>query len=339
MCAVRAVAAGCGVAVRGEVRSELREGTVDKTSRNEIKGRVFSAVQANEIHGDVHVHARPGAGRAYPSGELAGLAAAADALADAGYGQWARTVRDRGLVPAPIPVRWAWHRRLSGDDGGPFDPFPGVSQCGSDGGGTIDDLLGVIGGARSGRAVLLGDGGSGKSDAAAWTAFQALRVRRGLDEESRSRFPVPVLMTATDWDHRRAHLDDWLAAELEARYRFLRRRGHGRDVARRLLRDDRIVFLLDGLDEMPLEQRRAALDQIDHRAVFRVVVFSRVAEYDEVRAGRLTGAAELRLLPVDPPDAAAYFRRCQGDPAPEPWEWLITRLREEPDGFLARALD
>ena len=242
---------------------------------NQFSGQADVAIQAGQIHGGVHLHGRrarlhlPGQ-RSRRGVELA----AADALADAVLDQWTRTVRNRGLFPDPIPVRWSWRRRPLTDPAahgtvtGPFDPLPGFAVADADAvpAGTIDDLLGVYAGLRSGRAVLLGDAGSGKSDAAAWIVFQALKIRDRLDDEERARFPVPILVAVTGWDHHRQSLDDWLAGELEAQHAFLRRGASGRTMARRLLDSDRIALFLDGLDEMAPDARTAALEQIDRRA-------------------------------------------------------------------------
>ncbi|WP_028927091.1 hypothetical protein [Pseudonocardia acaciae] len=307
-------------------------------THNQFSGRADVAIQAGQIHGGVHLHGRRA--RLHLPGQRSrreAESAAADALADAVFDQWHRTVRDRGLFPDPIPVRWSWRGCSPTAAAGPFDPLPGipVDDAGVVPDGTIDDLLGVFSGLRSGRAVILGGAGSGKSDAAAWMVVQALRIRDRLGHEERARFPIPILLTVTGWDHRRQSLDDWLTGELEAQHVFLRRGG----MARRLLDTDRIALFLDGLDEMATEARGSALEQVDRRALHRVVIFSRTEEFDAVRAGRLRGAAELALSPVSPGDAAAYLRRCHGERAPEAWTRLLAELEERPAGVLAGALD
>ncbi|MDT0268754.1 hypothetical protein RM844_20925 [Streptomyces sp. DSM 44915] len=310
---------------------------------NQYAGDAHAALQAGQIHGGVHLHgAHPGDDRRQPRAR-ARLAWAADSLADFLLDRAARTVRDRGLLPEPIPLRWSWHRRplTSAHAPAPFAPLPGVAPPGAaaTAGGGIDDLLGVIGTSRTGRTVVLGDAGSGKSDSAAWTVFQALRTRAARGDEERERFPVPVLLSVTGWHHRRQYLDDWLEGELESRYRFLRRRRFGPRAVRQLLRGDRVLVFLDGFDEMAAELRAAALEQIDRRMPCRVVILSRTEEFDAVSAGRLRGAEILRLSPVVPADAAEYLRHCHGDPVPEPWQRLLGHLTEQPAGLLARALD
>jgi hypothetical protein len=322
---------------------------VDELSvHNQFAGRTDTVVQAGQIHGGLHLHGRRQRLHlpkqwSRREAELA----ATDALADAVFDQWRRTVQDRGLFPDPIPVRWTWRRRpftdpvTNGVVTGPFDPVPGVAVIDADAvpTGTVNDFLGVYAGLRSGRAVLLGDAGSGKSDAAAWTVYQALRIREPLEREKRARFPVPILLTITGWDYHRQSLRDWLAGELEAQYAFLRRGRFGRTMARRLLDSGRIALFLDSLDEMEPKARTAALEQIDRRAPYRVVIFSRPEEFDAVRAGHLRGAAELTLSPVSPGDAAAYLRSCHDEHPPGAWERLTTLLDEQPTSLLARALD
>lgn len=329
--------------------SNWAEGDVDELSvQNQFAGRADTVVQAGQIHGGVHLHGRqPRLHLPQQWSRREAESAATDALADAVFEQWRRTVQDRRLFPEPIPVRWTWRRRpladpvTSGVVSGPFDPLPGFVAIDADAvpTGTVNDLLSVYAGLRSGRAVVLGDVGSGKSDAAAWTVFQALRSREPLDREKRARFPVPILLTITRWDHHRQSLHDWLVGKLEAQYAFLHRGRFGHTMARRLLDSGRIALFLDSLDEMEPEARRTALEQIDRRAPYRVVIFSRPEEFDAIRAGRLRGAAELTLSPVSPGDAAAYLRTCYEEHPPGAWERLTTLLDDQPTGLLARALD
>ncbi|MFI1018624.1 NACHT domain-containing protein [Streptomyces sp. NPDC020965] len=201
------------------------------------------------------------------------------------------------------------------------------------------DLLDVYAGSRSGRLIVLGSAGSGKSAAAILTVLNALKRRCALaHEDERAHFPVPVLLTITGWEHDRQHLKDWLVDQLETRYAFLRRRAFGRDAARRLVEDGRIALFLDGFDEMAPPLGKAALEAIDHSATYRVVILSRPEKFDLARAGHLMGAAEISLLPVRPEDALAYVRRCHGTSVPEPWDQLIAHLAEQPHSELSRAL-
>ncbi|MET9293390.1 hypothetical protein [Streptomyces sp. NPDC003077] len=281
------------------------------------------------------------------------VTAAADALAQAVWQQWDEEARKRRLyVPEAIPVRWSWSRHpVTGHESvalgnpeapAPFNALPGVPAAESatvrEGG--LGDLFLVYGGLRSGRIVVLGAPGSGKSDAAVRTVLDALRHRRELDDERRARVPVPVLLTVTRWDHERRSLFGWLADRLAADYRFLRSADHGRDAAERLVATGRIALFLDGFDELAPALRRIALEEIDRHAPCRVMLFCRTEDYlDTVRAGHLHGAAALELSAVSRADAAAYLERLRPASPSRPWDRLIEHLNDEPDSVLSRSLD
>jgi hypothetical protein len=110
----------------------------------------------------------------------------ASLLAEAVRTQWERTAADRWLVQAePIPVRWA---RTARGLAGPvtaavgsdrFAPVPGLEAVRATTlhAGGLDDLHAVYGGLGSGRLVIVGAPGSGKSGAAVLLLLAASRPR------------------------------------------------------------------------------------------------------------------------------------------------------------------
>ncbi|MFE7118158.1 caspase family protein, partial [Streptomyces sp. NPDC057654] len=271
-------------------------------------------------------------------------AAMLDAFAATVEKQWRRAALDRGLHPAPIPLRWTWSRRaVTGPESSAFgnadDPLlipliPGVrtAEAGAVREGGAQGLFHVYGGLRSGRAVVLGAPGSGKSDAAVLTVLRALEHRRGLGPAERASCPVPVLLSVVGWDGR--HLNGWLITRLTDDYLF------ARESAAHLVEDGGISLFLDGFDEMAPALRQAALREIDRRAVYRVMLFSRPREYEEaVRSGLLHGAAALELSTVTRADAVGFLEHCQPVPPPEPWQRLIAHLGEQQDSVVSAALD
>ena len=58
----------------------------------------------------------------------------------------------------------------------------------------------MYGGLGSGRLVIVGGPGSGKSGAAVLLILPALRHRRSVPEEVRPEVPVPVMFTLHGWD-------------------------------------------------------------------------------------------------------------------------------------------
>ncbi|MEV5480574.1 MULTISPECIES: NACHT domain-containing protein [Streptomyces] len=261
-----------------------------------------------------------------------------DALARAVRRQWQEAARQRKLQQE-IPVRWHRTRRpVAGEGvvwGDPDRPrlvrwVPNVAALGDGAAreGGIPELLSVYGGVASGRVVVLGAPGAGKSDAALLTVLRALDHRDTLREDTRrAQCPVPVLLSIVGWDGRR--LDDWLAARLADDYRV------GRKQAEELIEGGWISLFLDSFDEMAGDLRHAALREID-RAAYRVVIFSRPDEFEAAVAdGHLLGAVALELSPVPTAEAVAFLRTM---PALAPWQRLITHLENEPDSTLSQTL-
>ncbi|MGH3829214.1 MAG: NACHT domain-containing protein [Pseudonocardiaceae bacterium] len=279
------------------------------------------------------------------------LERAADELAEQLRRQWERATLERGLAsPQPISVRWRWSPRqvtgpigeaVGGAGGRRFAPLPGLAAVTEEQlrSGTLQDLLGVYGGLGSGRLVILGEPGAGKSGAGILLLCAALAHRATLTAEDRARVPVPVLVTPQGWDPTAEPFAKWLAGYLVRNYALLRAPEYGGDAAMRLIGDGGLAVILDGLDEMPEALRPVALRALDEQAAFRLVVLTRAKELvAAVSGGHLRGAAALELLPIGPGPAAGYLASGLIDPLPARWRHMIDHLRECPEGVLAQAL-
>lgn len=275
------------------------------------------------------------------------LERAADELAEQLRRQWERVAAERGLIhPAPIPLWWQWSLQppVTGPAEeavqGPFAPLPGMAARTVEDlqSGTLRDLLGVYGGLGSGRLIVLGQPGAGKSGAGIWLLRDALAHRAALT--SRDRVPVPVLVSPQGWDPTAEPFAQWLGARLARDYALLRAPEYGADAAVRLIAGDHLSVILDGLDEMPQQQRSVALRALDEQVTFRLVVLTRSRELvAAVRdGGHLRGAAALELLPIDAGQAAQYLASGRIDPLPAPWQHVADHLREYPEGVVAQAL-
>ncbi|GGY25102.1 NACHT and WD40 repeat domain-containing protein [Streptomyces djakartensis] len=183
----------------------------------------------------------------------------------------------------------------------------------------------------SGRLVVIGEPGAGKSVVALTLALGLLGT-----ESDRAPEALPVLLPVSSWDPVRDSLDDWIA------HRLAETHLPGRpDVARRLLHANLLIPILDGLDEIPESSRRSAVDKINETCAGsrRVVVTCRAAEYEDVIQG---GAQVLRRAPVveiasvSAADAIAHLRGAglTGEALGE----IENHLRNEPHGALATAL-
>ena len=261
--------------------------------------------------------------------------------------QWTRAATDRGLLqPDPIPVQW---KRSSLPVAGPssaavgsgrFAPLPGLPAVGLQRlrGGRISDLHAVYGGLGSGRLVISGAPGSGKSGAAVLLVLAALKHRELVSDADRTQVPVPVVFTFHGWDPRTHRVLDWLVARLQQTYPLLAGKSGARKAVG-LLAAGKVAVILDGLDEIHEQLRPVALRALSQQAHFRLVVLTRSAEMAAAASqGLLEGAAALELQPIDPATAASYLTHAQLDPAPPAWRELTDRLRRVPDSPLAQAL-
>ena len=270
-----------------------------------------------------------------------------DLLAGAVKGQWTCAAADRGLLePEPIPVRW---RRPSLPIAGPvsaavgsrrFSPLPGLPAVSSQRlrSGQIADLHAVYGGLGSGRLVIAGAPGAGKSGAAVLLLLAALKHRDEVLETERPLVPVPVIFTLHEWDPNTQRVQEWLTARLQQTYPLLGGKSGG-GKASQLLAAGKLAVILDGLDEIPEALRPVALRALSQQAAFRLVVLTRSAEMAAAAShGLLEGAAAVELQDVDAVTAAGYLRRVQLHPPPRGWNELTRRLRRTADSSLAQAL-
>jgi hypothetical protein len=275
-----------------------------------------------------------------------------DTLAGVIRNQWREAAADRRLVqPRPLPIRW---RRATLPVDGPvaaatgtpaglaeFVPLPGLKHVTETRlrAGTVHTLHSIYGGLPSGRLLITGAPGAGKSSAAIRLLLDALDYRDHATPQDRANIPVPVIFTFHGWDPGTV-FTDWLVTKLTEIPLFGGR--HGATLARHMLGTGRIaVFLdgLDGLDELTEPMRPLALQALSERALFRLVVFTRSSELvDAAHQHALIGAVALELQPLTARDVADYLLRSQIDPAPPGWQKLTTALTSHPTGALAQAL-
>lgn len=268
-----------------------------------------------------------------------------DILASSVGQVWEDAAVDRRLLsPAPLPVRW---KSVAEELAGPrsaalrdrrFDPLPGLrpTTAATLRKGTRRTLHAVYGGLPSGRLLLVGPAGAGKSAAAIFLLLDALKYRDQRSAEERRLIPVPVLFTLREWNPA-VPVKKWLVNKLAELEPFTGP-GGARDV-RRLLNAGRIAVFLDGLDEVAEDDRDIALRALSDQAMFRLVVLSRS---DELAAAAqlspLVGAVALELCELEPEDAAKYLLSPLVAPAPAPWQKVADMLVAEPDSPLGQTL-
>jgi hypothetical protein len=92
---------------------------------------------------------------------------------------------------------------------------------------------------KRGRLLIIGSPGAGKT-----VLLLKLALHLIAKAQSDANQPLPVIFNLASWSPEYARFDDWLKAVLLQGY------GLSADFAATMLREGRIVFLLDGLDEL-----------------------------------------------------------------------------------------
>ncbi len=158
--------------------------------------------------------------------------------------------------------------------------------------------------ARDGQLLLLGAPGSGKTTLL--LVLLETLVQRAVQNEV---LPIPVVLPLASWALRRPPLEEWLLDELTRPGPY----EVPRDTARTWVKDERILPLLDGLDEVPADHRAACVDAISgfqarrHQDRPALVVTSRTQEYQALRSTRLRLRGVVRVQPLDEQQVERYL--------------------------------
>src|SRR5215469_10573748 len=263
---------------------------------------------------------------------------AARELATAVARQWTAEAVMRSLGrPEPIQLSWSITRRMAAVVPSALprcDPRMGAVPANLH--GDLSDLITEFRRLPKRQLVVLGEPGAGK------TALAVL-LTLGLLTNPEPREPVPVLLPLSSWDPRNEHLYTWLAHKLTEEYPGLANAAaYGPHAAQRLVADECVMPILDGLDETPPELRAAAIDAIDLATAGGrpLVVTCRSAEYEKavLREGvTLAAATVVEIQPVGVEDAARFLTARQL-PRHSRWQPVIEHLRRHPRGPLAQIM-
>jgi transcriptional regulator with XRE-family HTH domain len=256
------------------------------------------------------------------------LAEATDDLAHAVGARLGREEELRRIQdPFPLPVRW----QLAPDN--VMDHWanicrasPGASAKPLDLAGRLPDIADVYRRIPSGRLVVLGRAGSGKSVLAARLVLDLLQTRPRAGA-------VPVLFSLGSWHPTTTGFRDWLAGQLVRDHPGLASAGpDGSNLATALVEAGRILPVLDGFDELAAGLHRAALDALN-ATTLPLLLTSRPGEYAAVAGtDALTAAAAVRLTDLTVTDLVDYLpRTTRKDAGATAWDPVLAELRDHPE--------
>ncbi len=286
------------------------------------------------------------------------LTAIADQLATAVFDQWDRELKRRQVGdPHPLPVAWDpadptltddWASIRRRAESGAWPPEPAGAPWATNPAqlaGHDNALVDVLGRIPTGRLVVLGEPGAGKTILVV-RLLLALHARRTLGG------PVPVFLPLASWNPTDQDLYSWLEARLLLDHTGLAAphpdatgRGHNR--ARALLASRLIMPILDGLDELPPALRATALATIGETLPDGqgLVLTCRKREFRwAIRPSygidsKLTGAAAVALRPLTPTAVTDYLQDTPGGlVAIARWDQIVASLTATPSPPAARVL-
>ncbi|MFI0905859.1 NACHT domain-containing protein [Streptomyces sioyaensis] len=314
-------------------RQALREGG----TRNELSGITYGhALMADVISQVTFNDVR------MPVTFKGTLDDAADRLAESVRKQWRDEEEQRKVQdPVPLPVRWRpasdaltdhWSNICDAQPGAL--PVPGPLPLA----GQLHEIVDVYRRIPSGRLVVLGRAGSGKSILTIRFVLDLLKARTASTE------PVPVIFSLASWDPAMP-LRRWMTGQLERDYPGLAVTGPGpgaSTLAAELVERDRILPVLDGFDEIADGLHRRALEKLNGHAAMPLLLTSRRDEYATAvqHTKALTAAAVVELTDLSPADLEHYLPRTarKATATSTVWEPVLRSLREHPQDPAGAAL-
>ncbi|GAA1689138.1 BTAD domain-containing putative transcriptional regulator [Glycomyces endophyticus] len=328
-----------GVAVRTIGRYETRAKSVPKpdtvallAEALDLTPRQYAELSAAAGFPAQEAEPRPRASRV-PHRHGDRLVEAAAQLADEVGSRWRREEEQRKVHSAALPVRWRTSEELS-DHWENVDPARAEPM---DLDADLEQIVDVYRGVPTGRLVVVGRAGSGKT-------VLAMRLVLGLLEIRETDGAVPVVVGLESW-HPDQDFRTWLAARLLRDHPGLGEElPDGTALAAALVEHGLVLPVLDGFDEIAAGLRSDALGRLDDASRMPLVLTSRADEYREAATAvkPLTGAPCIELADLAPADLAGYLRRtarktAQGVPL---WQPVIDAMREPrtPAGETAAAV-
>ena len=197
----------------------------------------------------------------------------------------------------------------------------------------VDELADFFRDVQPKALVVLGSAASGKSAAAILLTLGLLGHRQ------RDTDPVPVRFSLHQWDGR-FKFSNWLRHRILDDHAGLRTaKAYGPDVVSDLLREHRVLPILDGLDELPEEAQDQVIDAINRvdPPLPGVVLTCQEGKYGQ-RGRLLTEAWIVRLAGVSAKEAERYILNSTGGLHLERWQPVLVSLTRKKRSALVAAL-
>ena len=183
-----------------------------------------------------------------------------------------------GLEERPDAIINSWDAILETGENSP-QPLPQGTK--------IIDVFDDIGAGRT--LLILGEPGSGKTT----TLLELTRDLIARAEQDTKQL-IPVVFNLSSWAKKRQKIEDWLIEELGNKYDVLKK------IRESLVKEQQLLPLLDGLDEVKAEYRDdciLAINQFKQDYGSELVVCSRIKDYQDL-SNRLNfqSAVYIKLL-------------------------------------------
>ena len=194
------------------------------------------------------------------------------------------------------PKVCAAYERRSAREGEPQAPQPVPN--------VVDEILKLR------QAALLGEPGSGKTTTLWLLAVNLLETAR-----QNSATSLPLLIRLGRWTEAAQTLPEFMAAQLGELGAHLET----------LLKEQRAALLLDGLNELPVSQRKSKYPQVQELIKqypqLLAVVSCRELDYTDKDNELVLGFDVINIKPLDPPRMLEFVQRDLGDEQGEKMFW------------------